>query len=302
MEIIRESNRSRSLPPWLKRKIPNLSECSRIETVIKSRGLHTICREGLCPNRAECYARDKVTFMILGSVCTRDCAFCSVRSGRPGPPDREEPEKIAEAVSELGLDHVVVTSVTRDDLEDGGSGIFAEVVRRIRDMPEPPVVEVLVPDFRGSREDIIRVVDAGPDIFSHNIEVVRALYGRVRKGADYERSLNVLSIAKEEGRGPMITKSAMMLGLGESEEEIFSTMKDLREARCDFLAIGQYLRPGLKQVPVSEYITPETFKSHERKGYQLGFRGVMAGPLVRSSYQEIDVDLFRDRHPPETGN
>ena len=302
MEVIRESNRSRSLPPWLKRKIPNLSECSRIEGVIKRRGLHTICREGLCPNRAECYARDKVTFMILGSVCTRDCAFCSVRSGHPGPPDRGEPEKIAEAVSELGLDHVVVTSVTRDDLEDGGSGIFAEVVRRLRDMAEPPAVEVLVPDFRGSRGAIKRVIDSGPDIFSHNIEVVRTLYGKVRKGADYERSLNVLSIAREEGGERLITKSAMMLGLGESEGEIFSTMEDLRQTGCDFLAIGQYLRPGLKQIPVSQYITPETFESYASKGYQLGFRGVTAGPLVRSSYQEIDVDLFRDRYPSEPGS
>ncbi len=302
MEVIRKSNRSRSLPPWLKRKIPNLGECSRIERVIRRRGLHTICREGLCPNRAECYSRDKVTFMILGSVCTRDCAFCSVRSGLPGPPDSGEPGKIAEAVSELGLDHVVVTSVTRDDLEDGGSGIFAGVVRRLREMPEPPAIEVLVPDFQGSRDDIMRVVDSGPDIFSHNIEVVRTLYGTVRKGADYERSLNVLSLAGKEGGERLITKSAMMLGLGESEDEIFSTMKDLRQAGCDFLAIGQYLRPGLKQIPVSEYITPETFRRYERKGYQMGFRGVTAGPLVRSSYQEINVDLFRDKYPPEPGN
>jgi len=301
MEVIRKFNRSRSLPPWLKRKIPNLSECSRIESVIRKRGLHTICREGLCPNRAECYSRNKVTFMILGGICTRNCGFCSVRNGTPLPVDQDEPGRIAEAVSDLGLDHVVVTSVTRDDLRDGGSGIFSGVVRELKNTPRPPVVEVLIPDFQGRRSDIARVADSGPDIFSHNIEVVRKLYGEVRKGADYDRSLYVLSVAKEEGKKGLLTKFAMMLGLGDTEDETFRTMKDLREAGCDFLAMGQYLRPGLKQVPVSRYVSPETFRRYEQKGFQLGFLGVSAGPLVRSSYQEIDVELFRDRCPAKPG-
>jgi lipoic acid synthetase len=237
--------------------------------------------------------------MILGGVCTRNCLFCSVSSGEPEPVDSSEPEMIAEAAADLGLDHVVVTSVTRDDLEDGGSGHFSRVIARLKSTPDPPVIEVLVPDFRGSREDISRVAGSAPDIFSHNIETVRRTYGKVRKEADYDRSLQVLSIAKEEGEKGLLTKSAMMLGLGETEAEIIDTMKDLRKAGADFLAIGQYLRPGLNQVPVSDYITPGRFDYYRQIGNQLGFLGVAAGPLVRSSYQEIDVSLFRERSPAE---
>jgi len=247
--------------------------------------LHTICREGLCPNRAECYARGKVTFMVLGDACTRGCRFCSVEKGSPRPPDPGEPERIARAAHELGLGHVIVTSVTRDDLPDGGSTHYAAVIRALRDVTPPPVIEVLVPDFGGDLRALAFVVAAGPDIVSHNMETVRRLYGDVRRGADYERSLRLLHEAKNVHKEVM-TKSSFMLGLGETMDEVIEALMDLRRVDCDFVALGQYLRPGMDQMPVQEYIPPERFSWLEREAYSMGFREATAGPLVRSSYQE----------------
>ncbi|MDZ7860873.1 MAG: lipoyl synthase [Candidatus Krumholzibacteriota bacterium] len=280
------------MPSWLKRKIPLLDVCSDVERVIRKRGLHTICREGRCPNRAECYSKNKVTFLILGNVCTRNCLFCDVKNGRPIAPDLSEADKIVEAVQQLGLTHVIITSVTRDDLPDGGSRFYSNVVRKLKELDPPPMIELLIPDFNGNIDDLRTVLDTKPDIISHNIETVRSVFRRVRKGADYDRSISILSIIKDEGREVM-TKSALMLGLGESVDEVLETMRELREAECDFLAIGQYLRPGIKQIPVEEFILPEKFLWYEKKGYEMGFLEVTAGPLVRSSYQENKISNFR---------
>ena len=282
------SRRSERLPAWLRRPIPVIGQCSRIETVIRKHKLHTICREGLCPNRAECYAKGKVTFMILGDVCTRGCRFCSVRKGTPAAVDEREPEHIADAVRDLELRHVIVTSVTRDDLPDGGAAHYAAVIRAIRGLDPAPLVEVLVPDFQGSRAAMETVLEAKPRIFSHNMETVRRLYPAMRRGADYDRSLALLAEAKSMDK-EVFTKSSFMLGLGETEEELLSAMADLRDVGVDFTAIGQYLRPGLEQEPVREYVHPDRFARLEREGYRMGFREVTAGPLVRSSYQENDI-------------
>ncbi len=281
-----ESRRSDRLPRWLRRRIPSVSECSRVERIIKKYDLHTICREALCPNRAECYSKGKVTFEILGDVCTRGCRFCSVSKGAPAPPDTREARHVAEAAGELGLGHVIVTSVTRDDLPDGGSGQYAAVIRELAELEPKPTIEVLVPDFGGDAASLRTVLGAGPDILSHNIETVPRLYGDLRRGARYDRSLALLERAKIE-REEVMTKSAMILGLGESREETLSVFRDLRRAGCDFLAVGQYLRPGMEQVPVQEYIAPLSFQELEEEAYGMGFLQVAAGPLVRSSYQEI---------------
>ena len=283
------SRRSERLPAWLRRPIPVIGQCSRIETVIRKRKLHTICREGLCPNRAECYAKGKVTFMILGDVCTRGCRFCSVRKGTPAPVDEREPAHIAEATRDLGLRHVIVTSVTRDDLPDGGASHYASVIGALRALDPAPVVEVLVPDFRGSTAALETVLAAGPRILSHNMETVRRLYPAMRRGADYDRSLALLAGSKKMDK-EVYTKSSFMLGLGESDEELLDAMADLRNAGVDFTAIGQYLRPGLEQEPVREYVHPDRFARLEEEGYRMGFREVTAGPLVRSSYQENDIE------------
>lgn len=279
---IRSSNR---LPYWLRRRIPHLSECSRVESTIRRHRLNTVCREALCPNRAECYSKDKVTFIILGDVCTRGCRFCSVKKGTPAPPDEGEPERLAAAAAELGLAHVIVTSVTRDDLTDGGATMYARVIEILGSMDPPPVVEVLVPDFRGDRGALDTALEAEPDIFSHNMETVRRLYGSLRRGADYEVSLSILAEAKKR-RKEVMTKSALILGMGEHIDEVIEALHDLRKADCDFVAIGQYLRPGLDQIPVTEYIPPETFAWLEERAYGMGFVEATAGPLVRSSYQE----------------
>lgn len=281
-----ESRRSDRLPPWLRRRIPSVAECSRIERIIKKYNLHTICREALCPNRTECYSKGKVTFEILGDVCTRGCRFCSVSKGVPAPPDRGEAGRVARAAGELGLGHVIVTSVTRDDLIDGGSAQYAAVIRELGRLEPRPTVEVLVPDFGGDAEALRTVLEAGPDILAHNVETVPRLYRDMRRGARYDRSLALLERAKVE-REEVMTKSAMILGLGESREEILAVFKDLHRAGCDLLAVGQYLRPGMEQVPVQDYIAPQSFQELEQQAYDMGFLQVTAGPLVRSSYQEV---------------
>jgi len=290
-----ESHRSDRLPPWLRRRIPSVTECSRIERIIKKYDLHTICHEALCPNRAECYSRGKVTFNVLGDICTRGCRFCSVSKGMPSPPDHREIRRVARAARELGLNHVIVTSVTRDDLPDGGGGHYAAIIRELGTLEPGPTVEVLVPDFNGNAEALSTVLEAGPDILSHNVETVPRLYKDLRRGARYDRSLLLLERAKTEGKEVM-TKSALILGLGESREEVLDVFKDLRRTGCDFLAVGQYLRPGMEQVPVHEYLAPQSFQELEEEAYEMGFLQVTAGPLVRSSYQEIRLgDFGRNR-------
>ncbi len=292
MTISTDCARPDRLPFWLRRRIPHVTECSRIEQVVGKYKLHTVCREALCPNRAECYSRGKVTFIILGDVCTRECRFCSVKKGMPLPPDGKEAENIAGAAGELDLGHVIVTSVTRDDLPDGGSGHYAAVIRALKQREPAPAIEVLIPDFSGSERALETVLHAGPHILSHNMETVKRLYRTLRRGAYYDRSLQLLKMAKEI-EGEVMTKSALILGFGETLDEVIEAFRDLRRVGCDYLAVGQYLRPGVEQVPVVEYIPPETFSDIGKIAREMGFLEVASGPLVRSSYQENSLAIPR---------
>ena len=255
----------------------------RLKALVKEHSLHTVCEEAHCPNIGECWGAGTLTFMILGRVCTRNCGFCAVTFGKPPAYDREEPERVAKAVGRLGLAHVVLTSVARDDLPDGGAAIFAETIRKIREHDPKVGIEVLIPDFRGSRHSLATVVGAKPDVLNHNIETIARLQTIVRPSARYERSLKVLRIAKELAVG-VLSKSGMMLGLGEDWAEIVQTMADLRRVECDILTIGQYLRPSAQHLPLMKYYAPEEFAELKRIGLGMGFRHVEAGPLVRSSY------------------
>jgi lipoic acid synthetase len=278
-------------PEWLKVRI--LSEdLNRMEAFLKNMALNTVCQSANCPNMGECFARRTATFMIMGNICTRNCRFCAVEKGHPQPLDEEEPRRVAEAARRLGLRHVVVTSVTRDDLPDGGASHFAKTIYELKKLPGV-TVEVLVPDFMGNEEAIRTVVEAKPDVINHNVETVPRLYSRVRPKADYIRSLNLLKKVKE--LDPLIlTKSGIMVGLGETEEEVIEVMKDLRDIDCDMMTIGQYLRPSHKHIEVAEYVTPEQFKRYEEIGYKLGFKHVASGPLVRSSYHaDVGLSLAR---------
>jgi len=271
-------------PPWLKVRFPAGERYQRIKALLRQHQLHTVCEEAHCPNIGECFNAGTATFMILGDVCTRSCRFCAVRSGRPEQePDRLEPYRLAKAVRTLGLDYVVITSVTRDDWPDGGAAIFAECIRSIRRDNPRCRVEVLIPDFMGNWHALATVVEAGPYVLNHNIETVPRLYRRVRPRAYYERSLELLRRAKELSPS-LLTKSGLMVGLGETHEEVFTVMADLRSAGVDLITIGQYLRPSWKQLPVRRYYRPEEFVPFVEKGRELGFQHVEAGPLVRSSY------------------
>ncbi|MBC8450125.1 MAG: lipoyl synthase [Chloroflexi bacterium] len=273
-------------PPWLWQRVSAAAEAAvaRMVRLLADLGLHTVCQEARCPNIAECFSRGTATFMILGDTCTRDCRFCAVRHGQPAPPDAQEPERLAEAAVRLGLRHVVVTSVTRDDLSDGGAGHFAATVRAVRCRWPRATVEVLIPDFNGSRAALEIVLAAEPDVLNHNLETVPRLYPQVRPRADYRRSLGVLAWAKT--RAPrLITKSGLMLGLGERTAEVLQVLYDLRRARCDLLTLGQYLQPTEHQIPVTRYIPPAEFAHYGARARALGFRGTAAGPLVRSSHQ-----------------
>jgi lipoyl synthase len=283
-----------NLPKWLKRPIGNASELSTVQRIIKQRQIHTICEEGRCPNRGECYAQKTATFLLMGPTCTRSCGFCQVDKGHaPMPLDPEEPQKVAESVSLLGLRYVVLTSVTRDDLPDQGAGWFAQTIDQIHQRNSDTQVEVLTPDFWGGRDGgepddlqqsrIATVVRAQPACYNHNIETVRRLQGPVRRGAKYERSLRVLEVVKI--LNPMLpTKSGLMLGLGETEEEVLETLADLRAVGCDRLTIGQYMRPSLEHLPVQRYWTPAEFDRLGTVARTMGFSHVRSGPLVRSSY------------------
>jgi lipoic acid synthetase len=254
-----------------------------MQKFLEKERINTVCENALCPNRGECYKRRTATFLILGKNCTRNCAFCAINKGKPEPVDFLEPERIARATDILNLRHVVITSVTRDDLEDGGAVHFANVIKEIKKLNSEIIIEVLVPDFRGKFESVKKVVDAGPDIFNHNLETVPCLYSKIRKGADYKRSLLVLKTAKKINP-QIITKSGLMTGLGETQKQVLKTMDDLRQVRCDFLTIGQYLAPTKKHYPVKEFIKPEVFEKYKQAGIEKGFLNVFSGPFVRSSY------------------
>jgi lipoic acid synthetase len=273
-------------PSWLNKKI-RLKDCQDVDNLLEGLNLNTICREARCPNISECFAQKTATFLILGDTCTRQCKFCAVKKGKPSGLDLDEPQRVAKGVIGLGLKHVVVTSVTRDDLSDGGADIFAKTVFSIRDMAKDITIEVLIPDFKGDIEALKRVMEAKPDIIAHNVETVPGLYKEARQGADYGRSLSVLENAKKmslSGKEKIYTKSGIMLGLGEKEEEVLEVFADLRKTDCDFLSIGQYLSPGAENIPVKEYILPDKFAYYKQKALEKGFFYVESGPYVRSSY------------------
>ena len=271
-------------PPWLKVRFPAGERYGRIKGLLRQHELHTVCEEAHCPNIGECFNAGTATFMILGDVCTRACGFCAVTSGRPQEGlDRLEPYRLAKAVRTLGLDYVVITSVNRDDQPDGGAGIFAGCIRAIRRDKPRCRVEVLIPDFMGNWDALATVVQARPYVLNHNVETAPRLYSRVRPKARYERSLELLRRAKEL-EPSLLTKSGMMVGLGETQDELFDVMADLRSVGVDLITIGQYLRPSEKHLPVERYYPPEEFAPFVEKGRELGFRNVEAGPLVRSSY------------------
>lgn len=277
-----------SLPAWFKKKLPDPGPMKNMETLLEGLNLHTICESAHCPNMGECFARKTATFLILGEVCTRQCTFCAVKKGIPEDLDESEPQHLVEAVKKLGLRYVVITSVTRDDLMDGGAFHFAETIRLLHEQAGGVLVEVLVPDFSGSTEALRQVVLAAPEVLNHNLETVPRLYSKVRPIAEYERSLRLLREVKQMDP-TIVTKSGLMLGLGEKREEVIQVMKDLRKADCDLLTIGQYLRPSTKHHPVVSFVSPEEFSKYEQIGRDLGFAEVAFAPLVRSSYKAAEL-------------
>ena len=271
-------------PPWLRRRFVSNSTTKEVNDLLRDLGLHTVCQEAHCPNQSECFGVHTATFMVLGDHCSRNCTFCAVTHGVLEAPDPDEPKRVADAVSRLGLDYVVLTSVTRDDLTDGGASHFADTIEAIRSVRPDILVEVLIPDFQGSAQAMATVLAARPLVLNHNIETVPRLYRKVRPQADYRRSLQLLAEVKRLSPNT-VTKSGFMVGLGERPKEIRDLMKDLRKTDCDLVTIGQYLRPSKDHHPVVEYVHPDTFQVYELEANILGFLGVASGPYVRSSYQ-----------------
>ena len=270
-------------PKWLRVKLPTGKKYTELRGLVEKYDLHTICTSGSCPNMGECWSEGTATFMILGNVCTRSCGFCGVKTGRPDTIDWDEPEKVARSIKLMKIKHAVITSVDRDDIKDMGSIVWAETVKAIRRMNPETTLETLIPDFQGNERNIDRIIAVKPEVVSHNMETVKRLTREVRIQAKYERSLQVLKYLKDQGIAR--TKSGIMLGLGETEEEVIQTLKDLRSVNLDIVTIGQYLQPSKKHLPVKQFITPDQFKKYETIGLELGFRHVESGALVRSSYK-----------------
>ncbi|MBN1254129.1 MAG: lipoyl synthase [Deltaproteobacteria bacterium] len=273
----------RSKPRWLVREIPRGRRIFEVQTLLSDLGLNTVCHFAKCPNRGECFSKGTATFLIMGNVCTRNCRFCAISHGVPGPLAEDEPARVAEAARRLHLKHVVVTSVTRDDLPDGGAQHFARTIAALRSIRRDIVVEVLTPDFQGLRESIMTVIEARPNIFNHNVETVPRLYPSARPEASYALSLEVLRGVKK-CKGDRYTKSGLMVGLGETRDEVVSVMRDLRGVGCDIVTIGQYLQPSRDHLEVHEYVHPEVFEAYKHMGEEIGFRFVASAPYVRSSY------------------
>ncbi|MBN1958946.1 MAG: lipoyl synthase [Desulfuromonadales bacterium] len=270
-------------PDWLKVKFPAGESYTRIDRYHRMNGLHSVCRSAACPNQGECWSKGTATFMILGDTCSRHCRFCNVGSGPLSPPDPEEPAKVAAAIVELNLKHAVITSVTRDDLDDGGAVQFAQLIREIRRRTSDCRIELLIPDLQGDRDALATILKEKPDILGHNVETVPRLYSRVRPEAIYQRTLDVLAEVKRQDPA-IITKSGLMLGMGETREEVLEVMADLRKHQCQLLTLGQYLAPTREHFPVARYVTPDEFAALAVDGKRLGFDHVESGPLVRSSY------------------
>ena len=282
IEIKKDLKGRTKKPKWLRVKLPTGENYKNVRGLVDKYKLHTICESGHCPNMGECWGAGTATFMILGNICTRSCGFCNVATGRPETVDWEEPEKVARSVKLMKVKHAVLTSVDRDDLADGGSILWAETVKAIRRISPQTTMETLIPDFKGELHNVDRIIEANPEIVSHNMETVRRLTRKVRIQAQFDRSLVVLKYLKNNGIHR--TKSGIMLGLGETKEEVIDAMKDLREADVDIFTLGQYLQPTPKHLPVVEFITPEVFEELKEIGLEMGFRYVESGPLVRSSY------------------
>lgn len=268
-------------PKWLRVKLPTGENYKKVRSLVDEHKLHTICESGSCPNMGECWGEGTATFMILGNICTRSCGFCAVKTGRPENVDIYEPGKVAHSVKTMGIKHAVITSVDRDDLKDGGAEIWVQTVQAIRHQSPGTTMETLIPDFAGNWDNLQRIIDVAPEIVSHNLETVRRLTKQVRIQAKYDRSLELLFRLK---KGGMRTKSGIMLGLGETDQEIIESMEDLRSVQVDILTLGQYLQPTPKHLPIAEFVTPERFDKYKEMGIKMGFRYVESGPLVRSSY------------------
>lgn len=278
---MKSKNKGR-LPRWMKMQMPKGESYSKVKNTVEKYKLHTICTSGNCPNIGECWNRGTATFMILGEICTRSCKFCGVKTGKPLPVDWDEPERLANSVKLMNVKHCVITSVDRDDLEDGGASFWAETIKKIKEINPSTTIETLIPDFDNIKEHIQLVIDAKPEVISHNLETVERLTPQVRSRAKYQRSLQVLKQIAESG---IVAKSGIMLGLGEKEEEILKTMDDLLDVGCKVMTIGQYLAPSKDHMPVEEYITPEKFEEYKTIGLEKGFDFVESSPLVRSSYR-----------------
>ncbi len=268
-------------PEWLRVKLPTGEEYKKVRNIVSDHKLHTICESGNCPNMGECWGAGTATFMILGNICTRSCGFCNVATGRPLAVDLQEPERVAKSIQLMKIKHGVITSVDRDDLKDGGSIIWAETITKIRELNPNTTLETLIPDFKGEWDNLQRIIDVAPEIVSHNLETVRRLTKEVRIQAKYDRSLEVLKRLKDGG---MKVKSGIMLGLGETEEEVLETLQDLRNAGCEIVTIGQYLQPTPKHLPVVEFVHPDQFAKYKKAGMEMGINYIESGPLVRSSY------------------
>ncbi|MBK6290485.1 MAG: lipoyl synthase [Ignavibacteria bacterium] len=268
-------------PEWLKVRAPGGEDYARVKNMMRSKALHTVCEEARCPNITECWNAGTATFMIHGDTCTRSCAFCAVKTGRPLPVDLDEPRRVAEAIASMNLKHAVITSVNRDEMKDGGSIVWAEVIRASREMAPQTTIEVLVPDFKGNLENLQRIIDARPDILNHNTETVPRLYKHVRPQGRFHWTLDILRESKRQG---MRTKTGVMLGLGEEPREILEVMTELRAVDVDVLTLGQYLQPTKNHIPVDRFVHPDEFKHYETVGLEMGFKIVESGPLVRSSY------------------
>jgi lipoic acid synthetase len=270
-------------PEWMRKRLPLGCTTKQVEEGLSMRNLHTICQEGCCPNQGECFSNKEASFLIMGRVCSRNCRFCAVETGRPEKLDPREPRMLAEEMQELGLKYVVITSVTRDDLPDGGAGHFALVIKELRHLCPDVNIEVLIPDFRGSVPSLATVIHARPDVLNHNVETIPRLYADVRPQANYKQSIDLIRNAKSVDIN-IITKSGLMVGLGETPEEVMEVMEDLRDAGCDILTIGQYLQPSKAHYELKEYVHPDIFKMYEEQAREKGFSGVVSSPFVRSSY------------------
>ena len=282
------TSKSAEYPSWLIQKAPDPHLLNKMKELLDGLSLHTVCESAQCPNQGHCFSSGAATFLIMGDICTRNCSFCGINKGHPSPLDPLEPENVARAVTTLKLKHVVITSVTRDDLSDGGAGHFARIVEAIRLSSPDVVIEVLIPDFQGSIDALKKVVDSNPHVIGHNMETVPSLYAKVRPKADYYRSLNILQAIKSMAPG-LITKSGLMLGLGETKNKVVAVLEELRSVRCDCLTLGQYLPPSLKHHPLVRYITPQEFEEYRTIGEELGFRCVFSAPSVRSSFRAAEM-------------